>query len=302
MGIKDLDALLIKSERIEIDDSSKIVILSDVHRGDGTYADSLISNRNIYFAALRHYYNESFTLIEAGDGDELWKNKNYIDIAYNYKGVFRMLNRFNKENRLYMLYGNHDRCKSSKDFINKQIKKLKRVEEGFGADFIILSENIEYKEGIVLKYVPENKEIFIFHGHQVDFWNFELAFISRFLVRYFWKSMEGIGGFKAPTRPANSYKKDGNMHTRLEEWAQNNNKCIICGHTHKSRFPKPGEGLYFNDGCCVLPCSMTAIEISNGEICLVKWSTYVREDNSLYIVRNLVSKSEKLEKYFEYIN
>lgn len=301
MGKKALSDLLAKSDRVEIDDSSKIVIISDVHRGDGTYSDSLISNRNIYFAALRYYFDEGFTLIEAGDGDELWKNKNYIDIAYNYKGVFKMLNKFKMDNRLYMLYGNHDRCKCSKEFISKQIKKLKKVEEGFGSDFITLTENIEYKEGLVLKYMPENKEIFIFHGHQVDFWNYEFAFFSRFLVRYFWRFMEGIGGFKAPTSPASSYKKDGNMNKQLEEWASVNNKCIICGHTHKSRFKKPGEGLYFNDGCCVLPYSMTSIEISNGIISLVKWSTYIREDNSLYIVRNLVSESQKLQDYFNYI-
>ena len=34
-----------------------------------------------------------YTLIEAGDGDELWKNKGFMDIAYNYKGIFKMLNK-----------------------------------------------------------------------------------------------------------------------------------------------------------------------------------------------------------------
>lgn len=121
MGKKALNKLLKICERVEIDSNSKLIIISDVHRGDGTYSDSLISNRNIYFAALRHYYNEGYTLIEAGDGDELWKNKNFIDIAYNYKGVFRMLNRFNKAKRLYMLYGNHDKAKKSRKFIDKQV-------------------------------------------------------------------------------------------------------------------------------------------------------------------------------------
>ena len=302
MSEKDLTNLYNKCERVEIDNSSKFIIISDVHRGDGTFADSLIDNRNIYFAALRHYYNEGYTLIEAGDGDELWKNKDFIDIAYNYKGVFKMLNRFNSDKRLFMLYGNHDKAKGSRDFINRQIKKLKSVEPGFGEDFIKLASNIEYKEGIVLKYKPVMKDIFVTHGHQVDFMNYEFAFISKFLVRHVWRFMEGIAGFKAPTSPANSYKKGGIVSDKLEAWAEDNKKCLIAGHTHKSRFPKPGESMYFNDGCCCMPYAISGIEINNGTIALVKWATYVRKDNSLYIVRNLVSKPEKLEDFFKYSN
>ena len=52
MSEKDLTNLYNKCERVEIDNSSKFIIISDVHRGDGTFADSLIDNRNIYFAAL----------------------------------------------------------------------------------------------------------------------------------------------------------------------------------------------------------------------------------------------------------
>ena len=66
---------------IEFNDSSKIVLISDVHRGNGGYADSLRQNRNIYRAALGFYYENGYTLIELGDGDELWKNKDCLDIA-----------------------------------------------------------------------------------------------------------------------------------------------------------------------------------------------------------------------------
>lgn len=302
MGQKELTDLYNRCERVDIDNTSKVIFISDVHRGDGTYSDSLIANRNIYFAALRHYYYEGFTLVEVGDGDELWKNRNVVDIAYNYKGVFKMLNKFNNSKRLYMLYGNHDRAKSSKEFINKQIKKLNMVGCNFGLDFINLATNIEYKEGIVLRYKPLDKEIFITHGHQVDLMNYEFAFISKFLVRYVWRFMEGIGGFKAPTSPANSYKKGDKIDDKLEKWSKINKKLLICGHTHKSRFPKKGEGTYFNDGCCIMPYEMSGIEINNGSILLVKWSTYVKKDNSLYIIRNLVSRPEKLEDYLMQTN
>lgn len=284
-------------ERVKIDGNSKIVIMSDVHRGDGSYSDSFIDNRNVYYAALLYYYKEGYTLVEAGDGDELWKNKSFRDIAYNYKGVFKLMKRFNKEKRLHLLYGNHDEKKSSKEFIDKEVSYLNCM--GIGEDFVKFVKDVEYKEGIVLNYTPLNKDIFITHGHQVDFMNYELCMISKFLVRYFWRFLEGVAGFKAPTSPANNYKKGGVIDDKLEAWAKKNNKFIICGHTHKSRFPKAKEGSYFNDGCCVLPYSISTIEINLGLISLVKWSIEPKEDNVLYIRRTFLGGPEKLDEYLK---
>lgn len=187
------------SDRIPFDRESKIVVISDVHRGDGSYADSLMSNKNIYVAALNYYYKEGYTLIEAGDGDELWKNKCYRDISYNYRDVFQILNKFNKHGRLHMLYGNHDGKKASKEYLEKQKRKLHKIDRAFGEDLIYLLDKIKFKESIVLRHEPSKKEIFITHGHQLDFMNYEFAPVSKFLVRHLWRYMEGIAGFKAPT-------------------------------------------------------------------------------------------------------
>ena len=56
---------------VEIDSSSKIIIFSDSHRGDGSLADEFHKDRDIFEAALQHYLDEGYTLIEAGDNDEL---------------------------------------------------------------------------------------------------------------------------------------------------------------------------------------------------------------------------------------
>ena len=298
MGKKHLNMLFKFSETIDINEKSKIIILSDVHRGDGGYADSLIGNRNIYFAALSYYYDEGYTLIEAGDGDELWKNKSFIDIAYNYKGIFKMLNKFNSENRLHIIYGNHDEKKSDIFFMEKEVKKLVGINGKFGNDFIDIVNKIKFKEGLILNYKNQSNKIFITHGHQLDRMNYEFCIISRFLVRYFWRFLEGVAGFKEPISPANNYKKGGIIDEKLEKWAKENDAFLICGHTHKSRFPRPGEVPYFNDGCCVLPYSISALEICSGKIKLVKWAIYVREDTTLYINRSIIAGPEKLEDYF----
>ena len=107
---------------IEFNENSKIVLISDVHRGNGGYADSLRQNRNIYKAALGFYCENGYTLIELGDGDELWKNKDCLDIAYNYKDIFAILNKFYEDDRLCLVFGNHDIVKSNPEFIKNSRK------------------------------------------------------------------------------------------------------------------------------------------------------------------------------------
>ena len=69
MGKKKLYRILKNSDVVEVDSDSKLVFISDVHRGDGGFGDSLIGNKNIYKAELNFYYKEEFTLIEVGDWD-----------------------------------------------------------------------------------------------------------------------------------------------------------------------------------------------------------------------------------------
>lgn len=95
------------SEEIKIDDKSKIIIMSDVHRGDGNWNDSFARNQNIFFAALFHYLKEGYTYIELGDGDELWELKDFKEIIREHSDVFWLMSEFYRDKRFYMLYGNH---------------------------------------------------------------------------------------------------------------------------------------------------------------------------------------------------
>ena len=49
---------------------SRIVLISDCHRGVGNSNDNFLKNQHLYFAALQSYYKLGFTYIELGDGDE----------------------------------------------------------------------------------------------------------------------------------------------------------------------------------------------------------------------------------------
>ena len=46
--LKRLNKVFIDSKEIDIDNSSKIIIISDIHRGDGNWSDSFAGNQNIF--------------------------------------------------------------------------------------------------------------------------------------------------------------------------------------------------------------------------------------------------------------
>ena len=86
-----LSEIFESAERIPIDESSKIIIMSDCHRGDGSQADDFFKNENLYQTALNYYFNQGYTYIELGDGDELWENKEFAGIVDEHLEIFLLL-------------------------------------------------------------------------------------------------------------------------------------------------------------------------------------------------------------------
>ena len=85
---------------------------------------------------------------------------------------------------------------------------------------------------------------------------------------------------------------------RTKKWiTENNNLMTIVGHTHRPRFPEPGNIAFFNDGSCVHPRSITGIEIENGAISLIKWQIATKDDGTLQIVKDLLEGPVKLLDY-----
>jgi len=277
--LKHLDQVFQSAEVIPINDDSRIILMSDVHRGDGSWADDFSKNQNIYYAALHYYYREQFTYIEIGDGDELWETFDFDVIMQAHHDVFSLLFKFYLKDRLYLIYGNHDMVKESEEF--------KRP----------LYEHIKFYEGLVLKYDMEENKIFLIHGHQVDFLNYKLWKLARLLVRYLWKPLELLG-INDPTSTAKNYVKKEAMEKKLTKLAIKEKKMIITGHTHRPMFPDIGDPLYFNDGSCVHPRGITGIEIADGNLTLVKWSVKTKDDGTLYIGREELAGPKKLMDYF----
>lgn len=328
--MKRLDQAYENALCLPIDERSKIVLMSDCHRGIGNWGDNFQPNQNLFFAALQFYNKRKFTYIELGDGDELWENRNLKEIIRTHSNQFWMMSEFYREGRLYMLYGNHDRKKEHKGFWQENCHSYYCESEGKCRDLfpgLQVQEAIRLQEKCPLReersqsercscqaecHRPEHcprqeeprhqencrlREILLVHGHQGDFWNDTVWRLTRFLVRYIWRPLE-LMGCNDPTSAAKNYRKKEKTEERLAEWANEHETILVAGHTHRPVFPKPGKGYYFNDGSCVHPRCITALEIERGGISLVKWSSKVREDNVVYIGREVLEGPVCLKDYF----
>lgn len=291
-----LDRAYKNAIRIPFDDDSKFILFSDCHRSDGSYADDFANNRNIFFHALSQYFKNGFHYIELGDGDELWENIFFKEVFESNKNIYLLLQKFYLENRLNMIWGNHDMIFRNPNVVKKNFSEYFDMNLG---QKVPLMPGLTYQESIILEHKDTKQELFLIHGHQADFMNYVGWKINQFLVRILWKPLQ-IWGIKDPTSPAKNYVELIKVERRIKKWIlENNNKITITGHTHRPRFSKPNdsEANYFNDGSCIHPRSITGIEIENGEIALIKWFIDTRNDGTLQIVREYLERPKALKDY-----
>lgn len=281
------------AKKLPLNSSSKYILFSDCHRGDNSFADDFAHNRKIYHFALSQYFQEDFTYIELGDGDELWES-NFSSIFRANKDVFLLLKEFNNANRLHFIWGNHDMDYQNPKNIAKNLSHYFDTVDEKNKE---LFNNPSFSEGIKLEQ-DDGKSIFLLHGHQADWFNYNCWKLSRFLVKILWRPLQ-ILGIKDPTSPAQNFKELIKVERHLERWIRkNNSQILISGHTHRPRFPKPTELPYFNTGSCVHPRCITGIEIENNEISLVKWHTITHENGTMQIVKTVLEQPQKMTKYF----
>ncbi len=237
----------------------KLVVMSDMHRGDGSGADDFAKNSLIYRCALEHYLEEGFTYIELGDAEELWENDNFDQIYITHTPVYALLAKFHDpdpaKTRYLKVWGNHD-----------------LYWKDHGAVYRTLFPDIEIYEGIFLpapkgtgcgpsrdeaqeSMVGEDEgagtgggcggsaavggAMLLIHGHQADpKCSGETAAVSKFFVHHFWPDLQRCG-VKDPTRAALNPGLCNEVDGRLHEWANHNDQgvtTIIAGHTHRAVF------------------------------------------------------------------
>ena len=298
MGVKGrerrISAAYKEAKRLRIDAGSKLVLFSDIHRGRGSGADDFAKNQKLYHTALRHYYREGYTYIELGDGDELWQERHMWEITAEYDHIFAQLALLYREGRLLMLYGNHDKIKSDADWVRLHLRTYCPRRETAP---VPLFPEIKVEEAIVLTHGETGGEILLLHGHQADFFNDRLWLLGRFLVRYIWQPLELVG-FRNPFDAEQNYRRQTHVEKILADWGRRAGLPIVAGHTHRPLFAQKAADKYYNTGSSVHTRYITAMELAQGAMALVKWEIAVREDGGLHIAKEALSDVRALGEMF----
>lgn len=282
-----------EADRKYIDDKSRIVFMSDAHRGDGSVSDEFLRSRNLFVNALSEYYENGYTFIEVGDGEELLEYSEMEHIKNAHADVYQNIKRFFDDDRYIRIYGNHDIYLKDKEFVKKHFY---RNYDEYTEEFFDFLKGFEPKEAIVLKHRRTSQEIFVIHGHQGDAPNDQFWFFTMLSLKYFWRFFHRFG-IRNPASPVKNVTKRHKIERNYSKWIQKHHRALICGHTHRFKFPKNNEIPYFNTGCGIYPASITALELSEGMIRLVRWKERANEDGMLYIRRETMRGPEPLEAF-----
>lgn len=275
------------------DDKSKFIFFSDCHRGDDSISDEFTRNQTIFMCALQYYYERDYTYVEVGDGDELWEYKEFKYIRAAHTDVFTVMKKFYDDKRFIMLYGNHNNALKHKVYARNHYYYFYDEYEGrIGPLF----KGITPIEALVLKHRETGQEILTVHGHQGDLLNDRLAWVNEFFLRYFWRYIHVVG-FKNPSSPARNLYTRHKVEKKYSDWLRKHDVMLICGHTHRMRFPRKGQLPYFNTGCCVRTKGITGIEICEGKIYVVEWRIEASEDGTLRVVRNIIRGPRKIGEF-----
>ena len=285
---KRLTKIFENAKRVNFSNNDRLVFFSDVHRGNNSWADEFARNETTYIHALNHYNDGGFTYVEVGDGDELLKFKYLDPIRIAHEDVYRLLQKFQRDNRLYYIYGNHDIEYRNPELVHR---KPKRIFDPITIDPKECFDDFEAYESLVFEHTESGVSFFTIHGHQGDDLFHRFTWINQLLLRLLWRPLQLLG-LQDPASVAQNIYKRQKVEEELIEWSADHQQPMICGHTHKARFPKEGKPPYFNDGSCIHPRWITCIEVVAGNIALVRWRIKANKKGHL-VVKRSVQKGPK---------
>jgi UDP-2,3-diacylglucosamine pyrophosphatase LpxH len=298
-----LQALFDTAPSVALSRKDHVVILSDLHMGDGGRQDDFGRNAALTQAVLReHYLTAGYTLVLNGDVEEL-QRFNLPDIRARWADVFSLFHEFQRRTALYKIVGNHDEA----------LWSLPRGASGFPLLHAV-------------RLIHKADTLFLFHGHQATIFFEKYNDLSGFFLRYVANTL------RIPNTPV-AYDNRRRFLTehRVHTFSSARKIVSLIGHTHRPLFESASridtlryrlEGLcrdypvagakarrriertvaeskeelarlwerdrkdnlqsgpyseelpipcLFNSGCCIGKRGITAIEIAGGEISLVHW-------------------------------
>jgi predicted phosphodiesterase len=207
-----LEKLLETARTVRLDRSSKVLVLSDLHMGNGGRRDEFRRNAEIVRSMLSDYYLPGkYSLVLNGDVEELFKFS-VEKIAERWGEMYELFLQFEKNGFFWKIYGNHD-----SDLFEERNYRLSNH----------LLESIRFKFG--------DETMLLFHGHQASILLWETyPLVSRAIVlfvRYIAKPM-GIRNFST----AYNSRRRFAIEKSIYEFSNEFKIVSVIGHTHRPLF------------------------------------------------------------------
>ncbi|HEY0677954.1 MAG TPA: metallophosphoesterase [Chitinophagaceae bacterium] len=283
---------------------SRFVIFSDHHKGRRDLADDFRLAEKNYLTALEYYYKEGYTLICLGDCEELWENEPKALMESN-RVVMETEARFLKAGRYYRVFGNHDlewkydfpRLLYLKPVFGDNLKVCEGLilqtthnNETFsiflthGHQGDLRSDGNAFSKWIVaaiwtpiqrfldinIDTVSDSIDLVDKHNIMMYQWSAaqkNLVFISGHTHKPVFASLDHIERLTSQISHAKE-SGDSNRITVLQA-ELDKRKAEYAGKQFIKTMVIPS---YFNSGCCCFfDGDITGIEITDGEISLIKW-------------------------------
>lgn len=281
----------------------RLILFSDLHKGQKDNADDFQQCRQTYLAALSYYQERKFELALLGDVEELWENwpepviAAYGDVL-NAEKTFAEVQR---PSRYLRFVGNHDDMWYNAGDVEKHL-----------GPYLAGHPVIEALRIQVHDVGQPLGELFFVHGHQGSLDSDRYAGFSSLFVRYVWRPIQRMLNVKTST-PSTNFKLRQKHELAMYAYAASQpGLVLIAGHTHhpvweglsfeqavremrrRGRAPQvsqawlqdqtvgavslPGKKpCYFNTGCCCYSDgSITGIEIEADDLRLVRWEVFAQ--------------------------
>lgn len=286
--------------------TGRFILFSDQHKGAGDGADDFINAAPNYIAALNYYNSHDFTLVNLGDNEELWENS-LGPVKKYHAASFEAERKFVERNAFVKIIGNHDLFWGNDPFAWWQIRDVfksnVKVYEGVvlatlvnGKQFFIRcthghqgdlnSDGNWLSKFFVSKIWAPLQGWLRINPNTPAYDNEKKTLHNEIMYEWSAKSRDGIlitghthqPVFASLTHLERLYKQyqqaqqSGNEVdiTRLEaEIKKREREYSAVSVEYAKMLPT-----YFNTGCCCFEDGdMTGIEITEGMIRLVKWTS-----------------------------
>lgn len=281
----------------------RVILFSDLHKGQRDGADDFQQCERAYLAALDHYWSQGYELLLLGDVEELWECWPE-PVIRAYRPVLQSEQRFAEASapeRFARLVGNHD------DMWYDERQVEQHLGPYLGGHKIVEGLRLQvHEQGLPLG------ELFLVHGHQGTADSDFFGWFSKQVVRYVWRPIQRAFDIKTSTPSNNFALRQAHELAMYAYAASRPGLVLIAGHTHhpvweglgfeqavhemehrgvqmpvdpawmqeqmRGSVSLPGKKpCYFNTGCCsYADKSITGIEIADGEIRLVRWEVFAQ--------------------------